>query len=130
MSDPLRPNTSFQSDLANVIFGSAPDPEREVAELQAVKRLNEALAAATSMQIFRLGPYVDAVLLPRLSGRNLLAVAKLFEVRAPASISNMPNLRKMRDHLRRSAELASILSPASLTQMIEALSLDDQKTGA
>jgi hypothetical protein len=121
---------SFQSDLANVIFGSAPDPTREPFELKAVLQLHKHFEGATSTQIFRLAPYVDAVLVPRLSGRNLLSVAKLLEVRAPASIETMPNLRKHREHLRKTMELGQILSPAALGRMIEALRLDDQKKAA
>lgn len=121
---------SFQSDLANVIFGSAPDPTREPFELSAVLQLHKHFERATSTQIFRLAPYVDAVLVPRLSGRNLLSVAKLLEVRAPASIETMPNLRRHREHLRKTMELGQILSPAALGRMIDALRLDDQKKAA
>lgn len=120
---------SFQSDLANILFGSAADPTRERSEVEYVERFSGLLTQATSSQIFKIGPYVDAMLIPRLSGRNRLAVAKLIEARAPAAIENMPNLRRDREHLRKSAELGQILSPASLAQMIAALAADLESRG-
>lgn len=117
----LANTVSFQSDLANVIFGTAADPTREVAEAEAVERFRAEIENATSTQLMKAGPYIDAVLIPRLSGRNRLAVAKLIEARAPAAIQNMPNLKRQREHLRMSAEIAQIVAPAALRQMIEAL---------
>jgi hypothetical protein len=127
MTISIHPNASFQSDLANVIFGAAPDPVREPDERAAVTQFAKLLESATSTQIFKQGPYIDAMLVPRLSGRNLLHVAKLIEARAPAAIENMPRLRKLREHLRKSAELAKILSPAALNQMIQALSAEPKQ---
>ncbi|MEJ8837705.1 hypothetical protein [Ramlibacter sp. AN1133] len=115
---------SFQSELANVLFGSAADPTRERQEVELVQRFVDEVASATSLQIFKIAPYVDAMLVPHLSGRNRLAVAKLIETRSPAAIENMPNLRRQREHLRRSAEFAKILSPQALELMIAALQAD------
>lgn len=122
-------SVSFQSGLANILFGSAADPTRERTEVESVERFRALVEQATSSQIFKVAPYVDAVLIPRLSGRNRLAVAKLIEVRAPAAIENMPHLRRQREHLRKSAELAQTLSPAALAQMIAALSADQRLAG-
>jgi hypothetical protein len=123
---------SFASPLANIIFGSAPDPTREEMEFSAVERFRSVLGKATSTEIFRLAPYIDAVFVPMLSGRNLLAVMKLIELRAPAAIENMPTVRKHREHLRRSVEMAQMLSPAALERMIAAIRAEagDARDGA
>lgn len=112
---------SFASPLANIIFGSAPDPTREELESGAVERFSALVEKATSTEIFRIAPFIDAVLVPMLSGRNLLAIMKLIEKRAPAAIENMPTVRKHREHLRRSVELAQMLAPPALERMIRAI---------
>ena len=82
-------DVSFNSDLANVLFGTAADPEREPQEVGIVERMSRIFETATSSQIFRHAPFVDAVVFPRLSGRNLLAVAKLIERRySPGLVQN------------------------------------------
>lgn len=121
---------SFQSELANILFGSAADPTRERLEVSAVERFAGWISEATSRQVFKEGPFIDANLVRVLSGRNRLAVAKLIEARAPAAIENMPRLRKDREHLRKSAELAQILSPAALVQLMAALTADQEQRGA
>lgn len=121
----MNPNPpSFLSDLANVLYDTPPRMEREAEEVSVVKRLEAIFKKATSQQIFRNAPFIDAHLLPLLSGRNWLAVAKLIELSAPAAIENMPRLHRHRDHLRRSHELAQVLSSRSLSKMIEALRAD------
>lgn len=120
-------NTSFQSDLANVMFDTAPDPEREPHELAAVNRIFSLFETATSQQIFKHAPMVDRDLIPCLSGRNLLAVAKLIEARSPAAIDNMPHLSKRQKELLVVSELAQIFAPAALAQMAEVLGHEPNK---
>jgi hypothetical protein len=125
----VRPH-SFLSDLAAVLYDTPAEIERESQEVAIVKRLESMLETATSSQIFRHGPFIDAHLLPHLSGRNLLAVARLMELRAPAAIENMPRLREKRERLKRGWDLAQVLSPRALANMIAALELEAASAAA
>lgn len=115
---PRLETSSFNSPMANLIFGTAPDPTREVMEAEAVERFRQMIELLSSREIFRLGPFIDAVLIPKLSGRNQLAVMKMIESRSPATIESMPTVRKAREHLRRASEVAQILAPAVLERVI------------
>lgn len=116
---------SFQSDLANMLFDTPPDPLRAQYEAELVERFNQVVSVASSRDLFRRAQMIDAYLLPKLSGRGVLAVAKQMELRAPAAIEVMPRLRVFRSHAVRAHELSQILSPAALTRVIEALRAAD-----
>lgn len=112
---------SFQSDLANMLFDTAAEPERAQYEADLVERFIQAISVVSSRELFRRAQMIDAFLLPRLSGRGVLVVAKHMELRAPAAIEVMPRLRMFRSHAVRAHELSQILSPAALSRVIEAL---------
>jgi len=112
---------SFQSDLANMLFDTPADPMRERFETDLVERFRALSEKMSNRQLFRHAPKIDGWLLPRLSGRNFLTVAKLVELRAPSAIENMPRLRAARAHAQRAAELSQILSPVALERVLEAL---------
>jgi len=118
-------NFSFNSDLANMLFGTPPDPSREVFETELVERFEVAVRSMTPRELNRHATKVDAWLLPRLSGKNLLYVAKIMESRAPAALELMPRLRARKSHAMRAAELAQILSPVALERVISALRAAD-----
>lgn len=112
---------SFQSDLANMLFDTPADPTRAQYEAELVERFQSVVSVASSRDIFRKAQMIDAYLLPKLSGRGMLVVAKLIELRAPAAIEVMPRLRSFRSHAVRAHELSQILSPAALSRVIDAL---------
>lgn len=116
---------SFQSDLANMLFDTPADPTRAQYEDELVERFKEAVSVANSRDLLRKAQMIDAFLLPKLSGRGVLAVAKLMELRSPAAIEVMPRLRVFRGHAVRAYELSQILSPAALSRVIEALRAAD-----
>jgi hypothetical protein len=111
----------FQSDLANMLFNTPADPSRDVFESDLVERFREAASVMQPKDISRHAAKIDNFLLPKLSGRNFLAVAKLIEMRQPSAIENMPRLSKQRKLGAQAAELAQILSPLALERVIEAL---------
>lgn len=119
---------SFQSDLANMLFDTPAESSREVYETELVERFRATVQVMTSAELFRAAPKINGNLLPRLSGRNFLAVAKLMELRAPAALANMSRLRDAQRHAQRVSELAQILSPKALDRVIEALKAADQPT--
>jgi len=117
---------SFQSDLANMLFDTAANPDRDAFESSLVERFRQAASVMSSADLRRHAGRIDERLFPHLSGRNFLAVAKLIELRAPSAVENMPRLKEYRRHASRAAELAQILSPAALDRVIEALVAADQ----
>ena len=111
----------FSADLASVLFDTPANPDREVEEVALVEKFRSWILTANRKSIWAMSVYIDATLVPLLSGKNLLHVAQLLEDRAPTVIDNMKKLRGMRDHLQHTAELAAVLSPASLDRLIEAI---------
>lgn len=83
----------------------------------------------SSRDIFRRAAMIDAYLLPKLSGRGILFVAKTIELRAPAAIEVMPRLRALRAHASRAQELSQILAPAALVRVIDALRAAEKTAG-
>ncbi len=118
--------TSFYSEIANVLYSTAPEPSRHAIEEKVLAVVTQALAGFTSVQIFRHGPRIDGAF-GFLSGRNFLQLARLIEERAPAAVENMPILRSHRDHLRNSIETAQVL--AGLPALISALKLARRDMG-
>lgn len=121
---------SFSSDLANVMLGTPPEPQRAAFESMVVGRVAALLMHATSRQIYRIAPWIDERVLSLLSGRNLLHLAKIIEMRAPAAIENMPLLRAHQGRLRHGSEVSQIFSSRSLDLMIEVLSDDEARRAA
>lgn len=121
----MNAKVSFQSELANVWYGTPASPEREPEEVAIVERLRSLLSTSGSKEIFGVAPLIDAMVMPVLSGRNALAVAKMIEVRAPMAIPSMPRLHAMQSELSRVAELDGILR--GLPRMIEALKAESKK---
>lgn len=115
--------TSFQSHLATVLFGTAPEPEHARLEALLLQRLENLLERATSKQILMHGPSIDSSFVKRLSGHNLLHVARIIESRAPAAIENMVFLQEKKRDLQKGSEMAKIFAPAALDLMIEALQM-------
>lgn len=89
--------------------------------MQVVSKFEGWIHRADRKRIWAMALYIDETIVPLLSGKNLLHVARLLEQRAPTVIDSMTNLKKHKDHLQRSAELAEILSPKSLERLIGAL---------
>lgn len=114
----MNTNTSFTSEVANVLYSTQPEPSRHGLEQRLLGETISQLKRSTSVQIFRTGPQIDMVF-SMLSGVNFLQLARLIETRAPAAIENMPILRSHREHLRNSAETAKVL--AGLPALIESL---------
>lgn len=110
--------SSFHSEIANVLYSTAPDPGRHALEAKVLSKVQNAVSGFTSTQIFRMGPSIDGAF-KFLSGTNFLVLARLIEERAPAAVENMPILRSHRDHLRISAETAHVLE--GLPALIAAL---------
>lgn len=110
-----------------MLFNTPPDPSRAAYESEILNAFKTQMALATSRDIFKLSPKIDQFVLPKLSGRNILEVAKTIELQSPASIDNIPRLRKLRTHAEIAAELSQILSPVSLSQVIAALSYEEDK---
>ncbi len=109
-----------------MLFDTPPDPSRAVYEAQLLERFIAMVAVASSRDLFRRAQRIDAILLPRLSGRGVLAVAKQMELRAPAALEVMPRLRALQKHAVRAHELSQILSPTALNRVIEALQVADE----
>lgn len=114
-------STSFSAELASILFDTPANPDRESQEIQVVAKFEAWIRRAERKRIWAMALYIDETVVPLLSGKNLLHVAKLLEDRAPTVIDSMTNLKKHKDHLQRSAELAEILSPRSLDKLIAAM---------
>jgi hypothetical protein len=113
------PRASFLSDLAQVLFDTPADQSREALEQKVVERTLQLLNRATPRQIVRVAAFIDYHLLPSLSGRNFLAVAKLLEVRAPAALEVMPKMRQKREVLKRAERLAGVLQADNIQRLID-----------
>lgn len=111
---------SFSSEIANVLYSTAPSVERHSIELKVLAAVEGVVNGFTSVQVFRNGPRIDQAF-SHLSGRNFLQLARLIEERSPAAVENMPILRSHREHLRRSVETANVLQ--GLPALISALTL-------
>ncbi len=116
-------SASFSGQLANILYDTPADPDRDADEVMIVERLTNWVTSSgrTRKQIWVMSLYIDEQLIPLLSGKNLLQIAKLFEDRAPAMITQMRNLRAHKEHLERAAEMAEILSPDSLDRLLSAV---------
>lgn len=114
-------STSFSEKLAAILFDTPANPDREAQEVEIVSKFEKWIMASDRKQIWAMSIYIDQSIIPLLSGKNLLHVAKLLEDRAPTVIANMTNLRKHQAHLQRTAELAEILSPKSMERLIKAI---------
>lgn len=114
-------SASFSSPLANILFDTPADPDREPDEMRIVKRFEAWLAGASKKQLWHMAMYIDESIVELLSGKNRLYIARLIEDRAPAIITQMRRLRAHKEHLERTAEMAEILSPASLDKLITAV---------
>lgn len=119
----------FSADLANVLFNTPANPDREVEEIALVERFKAWIFEANRKSIWAMALYIDATLIPVLSGKNLLHVAQLLEDRAPTVIDNMPRLRQVKSHLQHTAELADVLSPMALDRLIEAIKASREESG-
>jgi len=113
-----RPQVSFSSDLASVLFDTPAAQHREAMERQLVQGLTQILEQISPAKVMRNGPFIDAHIIPHLSGRNLLAAARLIEALAPATVENMPKLRQRREVLRRAHELVPVLSGRNVERLI------------
>lgn len=114
-------SAAFGAELAAVLFDTPADPDREAQEMAVVEKFDAWIQKADRKRIWAMALYIDEMIVPILSGKNLLHVARLLEQRAPTVIDSMPNLRKHKDHLQRSAELGEILSPRALDRLIAAV---------
>lgn len=124
IQDTLRPPPAlFQSQLANVLFDAPAPPERAAEEAQIVEALLERIEKMPSALLFRKAPYIDALFIPVLSGRNRLAAAKAIEAKSPAAIQLMPNLSRDMQRLRQAAHLARILAPEALQRLVASIQL-------
>jgi hypothetical protein len=114
-------SAAFDAELAAVLFDTPADPDREVQEQAVVEKFDAWIQKADRKKIWAMALYTDEMIVPILSGKNLLHVARLLEQRAPTVIESMPNLKKHKDHLLRAAELGEILSPRALDRLIAAV---------
>ena len=114
-------SASFTGALANVLFDTPANPDRDAEEQRVVVRLENFLSRASKKQIWIMALFIDETIIPLLSGRNLLLAARLIEDRAEAVITQMRNLRSHKEHLERTAEMAEILSPGALDKLILAV---------
>lgn len=114
-------SAAFGAELAAILFDTPADPDREVQELEVVAKFEAWIHKADRRRIWAMALYIDEMIVPILSGKNLLHAAKLLEQRAPTVIDSMPNLRRHKDHLQRAAELGEILSPIALGRLMAAV---------
>lgn len=122
--DNLRaPQAKFNSDLANVIFGAPPPPERAAEEAEITEQLLKRVGKLTSPQLFRVAPYIDGIFIGLLSGANMLKVAKAIESKSPAAIPLMPNLDRNYERLRQAALMARVLNPGALRRLVGAINV-------
>lgn len=131
-TSPAKISASFSDELASVLFNTPPDPMRDGDEVEVVQKFEEWIRNADRRAIWRMALLIDVQITPLLSGKNLLHVARLLEERAPTVIESMTNLNRHKSHLRRSAELAEILSARALDRLNAALAeaADEPKTTA
>lgn len=118
---PASISSSFSDPLAAVLFDTLPNPIRDGPEVEIVQRFEGWMRGADRRSIWRLALLVDEQMVPLLSGKNLLHVARLLEERAPTAIESMTHLNRYKSHLKRSAQLAEILSTRSLDRLTAAL---------
>lgn len=126
-------STAFSGELANVLFGTPADPDRDAAEVEIVNRIEKWINTASKKRIWTVALFIDDTLIPLLSGKNLLHVARLIEDRADAVITQMRRLRSYREHLEKAAEMAEILSEKNMNRLTAALSKsasNDSSTGS
>lgn len=118
-SDPY--SAKFSGLLASVLFDTPADPDRDAAEVKVVQRMEQWLNKASKREIWTMALYFDETIIPVLSGKNFLHMARLIEDRTPPVILQMRNLRLQKEHLERSSDLAEILSAAQLERLINAM---------
>lgn len=114
-------SAAFGAELAAVLLDTPADPDREVQEVEVVSKFETWIHKVDRRKIWAMALYIDETIVPVLSGKNLLHVAKLIEQRAATVIDSMPNLRRHKEHLQRAAELGEILSPMSLGRLVAAV---------
>lgn len=114
-------SAAFGAELAAVLLDTPADPDREVQELEVVGKFEGWINKVDRRKIWAMALYIDEMIVPVLSGKNLLHVAKLIEQRAATVIDSMPNLRRHKEHLQRAAELGEILSPLALSRLVAAV---------
>lgn len=123
-------SSSFSGALANILFATPADPDRDGDEQKVVARFEGWIKKANSKRVWAMALMIDETIIPLLSGKNLLYVARLIEDRAPGTIVQMRNLRHYKEHLERSAEMAEILSPAALDRLIAAVGVGKNEKGS
>lgn len=123
-------SSAFSGDLANILYGTPADPDRDAQEVKIVQRMEQWIMTASKKKLWMAALYIDDEIVPLLSGKNLLQLARLIESRAEVVISQMRRLRTHREHLEVAAEMAEILSPKNMERLIaafKAASADDKK---
>lgn len=122
-------SVAFSAELASILFDTPANPAREAQEIEVVRKFEVWIRKTDRKRIWSMALLIDEQVVPLLSGKNLLHVAKLLEDRAPTVIESMTNLRRHKEHLQRAAELAEILSPSALDKLISALAAEKGEAG-
>ncbi len=107
----------FQSDLATTLFGIPPSPARAAEEAALTERALSLCTRATSKELIKKAPEIDALILSRLTGFNRLKVLRVFEQRASGGIPRMSIAKAMQEHLRNAHELSDVLSPGAIHRL-------------
>lgn len=113
----------FSFDIAEVIFDDTASisPARDEMETRVVRRFKDWLDKADRAEMHAKCSFIDMWLVPALSNRAALEVARLVEARFPEVIENMPLLSRMRDHLQRGHQLAQVFQGPNLAALVAAL---------
>jgi hypothetical protein len=115
--------STFSLEIASDIFGESVSAERARLEGVDVQRfrhwinkpeVNKATIHANCLEI-------DRRLVSKLSGPNMLEVARMIEARCPDVIENMPTLKRNLELLKPAHVLAQVFMPASMAMLIRAL---------
>lgn len=112
---------SFHDPIANVLFDTPPPVERAKCEAEIVNRMRLALEEHDIRSLNSKAGWIDAYILPQLSGMNYLEVARLIESKSRALIPGIKSLRLALETIHCAKELGEILSPAALRRLQDAI---------
>lgn len=111
----------FSFDIASIVFGDEVSPERVRCESRAVERFRSWIDASTQSAVEDKAVSIDAMLIPMLSGPNMLEVARMIEARCPKALELMPKLKAHLAHLHKAHQLSQVFMPVNMSMLIQAL---------
>ncbi|ADP20166.1 MULTISPECIES: hypothetical protein [Achromobacter] len=114
----------FDSQLAQILFGTPPPLGRAGIEARAVEKFASWFASQDAMSDVRLAAYlkkVDSRLLPKLSGRAILQILQTVERRRPRLLPAIALSGAWKQSLSQARVYSDLLKPSTLARLATAL---------